>query len=136
MTVEDLFKKYKDELKSDLQISRSNIEEYSLKLPGLKHKWVSLLYNYKIKIKKLKKDLNYCINEAIDEYITNNAVSITNRKIVEKAVCENNSEIVKMINLIDDYTLIIDYLSDVHPIFDKATWNVKNVVEMIKLEIS
>ena len=128
----EILDKYSEELNNDTRMDEINIKEVQLKLPGLKHKWIARLIKHKSELKKLNK-----LKELAKEKIVNKLTSdpnITLSKISLEKKAESNETMKKIVDKINDEQLIIAYLEKVETIFRSFTYDIKNVVEIMKLE--
>ena len=128
----DLISKYGDELKNDFHIDQLNLKEQSMKIISFKHKWVARLINHKQNLNKLKKLYKLTKDKAIDEIRSSSPVTLTLSTLEAKA---DNTDLCKSItNKIQEENLIIDYLDKVESIFRSMTYDIKNLIDIIKLE--
>jgi len=133
MSIDEIIDRYSNELKPEISLNKLNLGEHQSKLPSLKHKWAGRYINHKrnlIKLKVQKKDL---YSELIEEYIENSPVKI-NINIAEKAV-QNNSSIQKINNKIEEEQVILEYLEKIQSIVNNIQWDIKNLIELEKLEL-
>jgi hypothetical protein len=121
-----------DELDEDLKLDEMNLRETQIKLPSIKHKWVARLINQKIeknKLKRLRKDAVRKIIENADDI---SKVQLSKPSILKHA--EQHSIIKKIDDEIEMCELLIMHLEKVVDICRSATYDVKNIIEIIKLE--
>lgn len=133
MSIDEIIDRYSNELKPEISLNKLNLGEHQSKLPSLKHKWAGRYINHKrnlIKLKVQKKDL---YSELIKEYIENSPVKI-NINIAEKAV-QNNPNIQKINNKIEEEQVILEYLEKIQSIVNNIQWDIKNLIELEKLEL-
>lgn len=133
MSIDEIIDRYSNELKPEISLNKLNLGEHQSKLPSLKHKWAGRYINHKrnlIKLKVQKKDL---YSELIEEYIENSPVKI-NINIAEKAV-QNNPSIQKINNKIEEEQVILEYLEKIQSIVNNIQWDIKNLIELEKLEL-
>lgn len=128
----EIFEKYNLELQEDTLLDQMNIRDQQLKLPGIKHKWVGRLINHKQKVNKLKKVKELAREKAMEEISAGSVVRISNPVLERKA--DNDNLVKKVDEQIDNEKLIIVYLEKVEKIFNSMTFDVKNVVDIMKLE--
>ncbi len=129
----EIFEKIKKELQEDLKIDRMSILEKQLSLPAIKHKWVARLIEHKRtknnlvkKRKTLKED---ALKTLLDKDIPNNIPKIALDKKIE------SSDVFKKIDCdIEETNLMIDYLEKIESICRSMTFDIKNVVDLEKLE--
>jgi hypothetical protein len=129
----DFFEKIKHEINSDLVLDRINLLEKQLMLPAIKHKWVARLIDQKrlkssleTKKKHLKADV---LKTLQDSGIPSNLPKAAlDRKI------ESSDSILKIDEQIKETEIIIEYLEKVENICRSLTYDIKNAVDLEKLE--
>lgn len=129
----DFFEKIKHEINSDLVLDRINLLEKQLMLPAIKHKWVARLIDQKrlknsleAKKKHLKADV---LKTLQDSGIPSNLPKAAlDRKI------ESSDSLLKIDDQIKETEIIIEYLEKVENICRSLTYDIKNAVELEKLE--
>jgi Cu/Ag efflux protein CusF len=129
----EFFDKIKKEIQDDLKLDRISLLEKQLVLPAIKHKWVSRLIEQKRNknfLQKKKKSLKEEVLKTLaDKDIPMNIPKASLDKKVE------SSDIIKKIDQeIEEVDLIIDYLEKVESICRSMTFDIKNAVELEKLE--
>jgi len=123
---------YNDELKEHLLIDELNLKDAQMLLPGRKHLWVGRLMRHKQQLnnlKKLKKETLERITKKIQE-ASSVRLSIP---AAEKAAW--TSQPIKDINLkIEEEEILIEFLEKVEKIFGGMSYDIKNIIEIQKLE--
>lgn len=128
----DILDKYIEELKEDLRIDEFSIKDASLKSPGRKHYWTSRLIYHKRNLMKLENEKNTLIKKASQEIQYQSPVKVSNVAIEKSA---QDVQIVKDINFkINDEKLIIEFLEKTEKTLSSLTYDIKNIIEIIKLE--
>ena len=123
---------YIDEMEQDLQVDELTVKEVQMKLPALKHKWVGRLMRHKAIIASLykKKDtMKKATGDKMKESTMYNMSDIAMERLIEK-----QDSIVDINNEISEHRLIVEFLEKSEKIFSSFTWDVKNLVEIMKLE--
>ena len=128
----DLIEKYSEELKEDTKLNTLNLMDAQLRLPGIKHKWVSRLIHHKMELENIKKLLTEAHDKLADNYHNNAKVKLSNIAIENRIA--NHDVIIKLHNKINEQEYIILYLEKVEKIFQSMSFDIKNLVELIKLE--
>lgn len=127
----DEFEKIVNEIENDLKINRLNMDEKSMQIPSIKHFWIAKLYKTKIKVielEKKKKELFKQFSES--DKITEIGLS---KEALQRQF--NNSKIIQEINDdLEEAKIIIDYLEDAKYILGRATDDIKNRIELEKVE--
>lgn len=127
---EDLFTIYKNAIEKDLTITRLNLEEKALQVPAIKHFWVGKLIEAKRNLRKLedeKKEILKQVNDNKDIMLELSKASI-NKMIV------NSPKIQEINNKIKDTEEIIEYLTYCEKIFNYMGNDIKNIIDLIKME--
>lgn len=128
----DILDKYIEELKEDLKIDEFSIKDASLKSPGRKHYWTSRLIYHKRNLMKLENEKNTLIKKASQEIQYQSPVRLSNVAIEKTA---QSTDVMKDINLkINEEKLIIEFLEKTEKTLSSLTYDIKNIVEIIKLE--
>ena len=124
------FLKYKEAIEKDLKIDQFNIHNKANDIPSLKHYWVAKLIEAKIEIKQLekkKKDLIKKVNESADVGLKLSTASMNNVIAKSPVIAEINEQI-------EELELIIEYLEKAEKIFNSTTYDLKNAIELMKME--
>lgn len=128
----DLLEQYVADLKKDLEIDEFNIKEMSLKSPGKKHFWTSRLIQHKRSLIRLEKEKAELIKKASKEIQYTAPVKLS-AVAVEKSA--EDTDLIKTINLkIADEKLIIEFLEKTEKTLSSLTYDIKNIIEIMKLE--
>ena len=121
-----------EEIGEDLVLNDLNLKQQQQRLPARKHFWVGRLVEAKIKRndlitekRKLKKDL-------VKKVIEDSPVRI-NQTSAETAA-ERYESVVKLNKSIQEQDTIIEYLEKVEKILSNMHWEIKNVIDMNKME--
>ena len=121
-----------EEIGEDLVLNDLNLKQQQQRLPARKHFWVGRLIDAKIKRndliaekRKLKKDL-------VKKVIEDSPVRI-NQTSAESAA-ERYESVVKLNKSIQEQDTIIEYLEKVEKILSNMHWEIKNVIDMNKME--
>ena len=128
----ELIERYKEEISKDLIINEFNIKDVQLKLPSRKHFWAARLIDAKIthfKLVKRKKSLK----ESIAKRIINEAPVRVTQQTAEIAA-ESSEELQNITIEIKDYEFVIEYLEKVEKIMSGMGFDIKNILEIMKME--
>lgn len=129
---ETVLEKYGKELNDFCTINEFTVKEKQLQLPAFKHLFVGRLIRHKIYASKLKVQKEKLRSELAAAAAKAAPVALDFSK-VEKAM-ESNEKIVEINNQIYYNTLIIEYLEKVEKVLSSITYDIKNIVEIMKLE--
>lgn len=128
----DLLIRYREEISKDLIVDDFNIKDVQQKLPARKHFWVARLIDSKIELnnlQKLKKKLKIAL---IKKMSSESTVSLSHTAM-SNAV-DNSEEIDRLDDKIKEYEFIIEYLEKADKIMNNMHWEIKNIIEIQKLE--
>ena len=128
----ELLLKYIDEVAQDLVLDDFNIKNQSMRLPARKHYWVAQLIKSKIsrnatfeKKKQLKKNIT-------KEVIATSPVKLS-QSAAEQAA-ERHESLASLTAKIKELDLIIEYLEKVEKTMSQMGFDIKNIVELQKME--
>lgn len=128
-----LFEKYQAELEEELDLTDFNIKDVQMRLPANKHKWVARLIQQKIESNKLKKLKHEAIDAVIQSLRKENPVILSDAALSKQA--EKNETIQKIIIKIEECDILIEYLEKVEKVCSGTSYDIKNLVEIKKLEL-
>lgn len=128
----NLFDRYLTEAQDDLDIDDLTIHEKQLRLPSQKHKWVGRLIRHKIErdnLKKQREDLiDYFVHEGRQSSVQISAKGLRQLAERDDKVNTINQEIKYLDNL-------IEYLERLEKVFSQTTFDIKNIIDIKKLEL-
>jgi hypothetical protein len=130
----ELIDQYQKELEEDVKLDQINLTEVVYCIPSIKHKWVARLINSKIKLNKLenlKKEVKENIISQIKENSKQTFISIE-RSLDTNEIYKNKCK--KIDEEIENIKLIILYLEKIDNIFKNITFDIKNIIDLNKLE--
>ena len=133
MDVGDIINQYLEEANLDTDLDRLEVITTQERLVNNKHKWSARLINHKINLSNFKFKRESVLEDRITEFQNTEPVRVS-RIIAERAV--RNKKEIKILDLkIKNEQLIIDYLENIYKNISFATNDIKNLVELMKLEI-
>ena len=128
----DQLQQYIEEVGKDLVLDDFNIKAQSLRLPARKHYWVAKLIQAKIernqtfeKKKQLKRNITV-------ELIATSPVKLSHTSAEQAA--ERHESLAALTARISELSIIIEYLEKVEKTMSAMGFDIKNVVELIKME--
>ena len=133
MNIDEIIEQYTIESSIDTNIDRLNVTEVQEKLVNNKHKWSARLINHKIKLNKYRNQRFTILEEKIEEYQNTQPVMV-NKSIAEKAVSKKK-DIRVIDNKIENEILIIQHVENIYKNISFATNDIKNLVELMKIEM-
>lgn len=127
---EDLFTIYKNAIEKDLIITRLNLEEKALQVPAIKHFWVGKLIEAKRNLRKLEDEKKEILKQVND----NKEIMLELSKASINKMIVNSPKIQEINNKIKDTEEIIEYLTYCEKIFNYMGNDIKNIIDLIKME--
>lgn len=129
----EFFDKIKKEIQEDLKLDRISLLEKQLTLPAIKHKWVSRLIEQK-RTKNFLQKKKKMLKEEVLKTLADKDIPVNIPKASLDKKVESSDTIKKIDQEIEEVSLIIDYLEKVESICRSMTFDIKNAVELEKLE--
>lgn len=131
MAYEQFFQ-YKEAVEKDLKFDEFNLIEVSKRLPSLKHFWVGRLIEAKIELKKLEE----LKRKAIEQVHSKQKPAIGLSQASVGKMLDKNETVQKINDRIEEWKLIIEYLEKVEKIFSQSGYDIKNFIDVLKMEQS
>lgn len=129
-----LFDKYRAEIEEELELSDFNMKDVQMRMPAIKHKWVARLIQQKIELNKFKKLKAEAIEAVIDKTRKDNPVLLSDHALAKQA--EKNELIQKIILKMEECEMLIDYLEKVEKVCSSTSYDIKNLIDIKKLELT
>ena len=130
----EIVDKYIIELEEDLKLDSTSLEDKTMKVPGIKGKWLSRLIKHKREVKKCEVLMDEAKTKLIKEYEKNSDVAFS-KATLEKIVMDH--EVLRKIkNNIDNEKLAIEFCDRSLSIVSSVTYDIKNILEGYKLELT
>lgn len=130
----NIFEKYKEELENDIKLDDLNIKDIQLNLPRIKHKWVARLINAKIDYNKLKRARKEAIDILRKQASEEGIVSVSEKTFLMHI--ENHDSISKIDRKINECEFLIEYLEKIEKINASITYDIKNLIELKRMELT
>lgn len=127
-----LLEDYIKELETDLKIDELTLKEYQLKLPGIKHKWAGRYIRHKLELNDLKKKRERIKKAVVDQVQEQSPVKLA-LPVIERTA-EKHSEIVEIDSQMKQVELTVELLEKAEKTLSSASYDIKNLIEIIKLE--
>jgi beta-glucosidase/6-phospho-beta-glucosidase/beta-galactosidase len=127
-----LFEKYEQEIKKYVTVDEFNMKQIQMDLPSTRHYWVGRLMFHKqeiIKLKKLRKQAQIKITDKMQE---ESPVGITHKTAC--VASDNHPVILKIDEQIAENELLVEYLTKIEANFRSISYDIKNLIEIIRLE--
>lgn len=129
-----LVEKYVKELEQDVIIDELNLKEAALMLPAKKAKWVSRLMIEKNNYNDLYKKKDEIVKKVVEEIRTESGVRLTTPTLERAA--EKHPEVIRINEDIAIHKNVIDFLERVEKTMQSIGFDIKNLIELIKMETS
>ena len=129
-----LFEKYKAELEEELDLSDFNMKDVQMRMPAVKHKWVARLIQQKIELNKFKKLKTEAIEAVVNKLRKENAVLLSDHALAKQA--EKNETIQKILLKMEECEILIEYLEKVEKVCSSTSYDIKNLIDIKKLELT
>jgi len=127
-----LLEDYIKELESDLKIDELILKDYQLKLPGIKHKWAGRCIRHKLQLFQIKKDRETIKKNLVDKLQQASPVKLA-QPVAERTV-EKHSEILEIDCKIKELDLVVELLERSEKTLSSTSYDIKNIIDIIKLE--
>lgn len=127
-----LLEEYISEMAQDVEFDDFSLKETQMRLPAIKHKWVGRLMREKQKRHKLETEYDEMKRYLIEEAKTSSQYKLTD-PAVEKAMTRH-STLIKKQEIIDSTKLIIELLEKAERLFTSMSFDIKNLIEIIRME--
>ena len=126
--------KYIQELEEDLKINELNLKDYQLRLPAIKHKWAGRLIRHKLEIARDNKKCDQLKKTLVDEIQKHSNVKLTLPAI--NSAVDSHEDVLELKRSIEEKKLIIELLEKTEKTLSSATFDIKNLIEIMKLEMT
>jgi len=128
MILEDYIK----ELENDLKIDELNLKDYQLRLPGIKHKWAGRCIRHKLDLIEVKREKENLKKTLADKLQEQSPVKIATP--VAERTAEKHAEVIKLDDKIKQLELVVELLEKAEKTLSSTSYDIKNLVDIIKLE--
>lgn len=123
---------YLKEMEKDVFFDDFNIKETQMKLPAVKHKWVGRLIRHKQESHGLRREYNQLKDKLIKDAKTNSTYQVSTPAL-EKIVIKHEA-MIKIQTQLDDCLLLIEFLEKAEKLFSSMSFDIKNLIEIMKME--
>jgi hypothetical protein len=127
-----LIEKYNDEIKKYVTVDEFNMKQIQMDLPATRHYWVGRLMFHKQEILKLKRLRKEAQKKIADKLEHESPVGL-NPKTLEQAQ-QNHPVVGKIDEQIAEHSLVIEYLEKIETNFRSIGFDIRNLIEIVKLE--
>ena len=128
-----LLEKYINELTEELRIDDMNVGEVQKRLPARRHFWAARLINHKRDLLHLQNKRKTRTVQIAEKLRTESVISLTRPEASKMAYeCD---EIMNMTNEIHELELIIEFLEKTEKNLNSMSFDLKNVVALMQMEM-
>lgn len=127
-----MLNEYIKELENDLKIDELYLKDYTLKLPGIKHKWAGRCIRHKSDLFELKSQKEK-LKRIIKEKILENSAVKPSLPVLDKLV-ESADELKEFDRKINELALVVELLEKTEKTLSSTSYDLKNLIDIIKLE--
>lgn len=127
---------YSKEISEDLKITEITLQDKSFDIPQRKHYWVAKLIIEKQELNRLKREKKNIEKDVLraQQGGTDLAPVTLTQNSIRKVI--NNTNIMQdILRQIEDQELLVEYLEKTEKIFSYITNDVKNITEIIQLQL-
>lgn len=125
--------KYIRELKEDLKITLSNIREKSMTVSEIRAKWLNYYHVEKENLERIKRAKEKILKQKMGEVKNKDSVL---RLKSEESIAKNDETVQKLNKLAENTKSTINYLEYAQNILNDFGWNIRNSIEILKMERS
>jgi hypothetical protein len=127
-----LITKYNDEIKKYVSVDEFNMKQIQMDLPATRHYWVGRLMFHKQEILKLKRLRKEAQKKIADRLEHESPVGLS-PKTLEQAQ-QHHPLVGKIDGQIAEHELVVEYLGKIEANFRSISFDIKNLIEIVKLE--
>jgi hypothetical protein len=128
----ELLEKYIKEMGEDVELNEFEMKDVQMKLPALKHKWVGRLVRHKGELERYQENRDKILKQVAQEIIDTATYQVTLASAQKAA--EKHASVKRVDENIKEHKLIIDFLEKSEKIFTSMSFDIKNIIEIMKLE--
>ena len=125
---------YITELENDLKFDELSLKDYQQRLPGIKHKWAGRCIRHKLELITLKKNKDKLKRAIVDKINEMSPVKLT--APVAERTAENSNELTEADARIKEIELVIELLEKSERTLNSTSYDIKNLIDIMKLEIT
>ncbi len=128
----ELLKKFIEDVGKDLVLDDFNLKEAQMRLPARKHFWVARLMEAKIRRGELTKKKIQLKKNITKEVIATSPVKISQSSAEHAA--ERHESLQNLTSKIYECNMIIEYLEKVEKVMGQMGFDIKNIIDVQKME--
>ena len=128
-----LLEQYIKELGEDTQLSELDIKDVQMKLPAIKHKYAGRLVRAKIKLSELYNRRDSTRKEVVERLQGESPYKLSDAVAAKTA--DKHTTMVDIHAQIYETKIIIELMEKAEKIFNPMTFDIKNMIDIMKLEV-
>ena len=128
-----LIEKYIKEIEEDTELTELCLKDVQLKLPAIKHKYAGRLIRTKINLSGLYNKRDDLKNGVIDQLKEEAPYELSDS--VASKMADKHNKIRDINTQIYEQKIIIELLEKAERIFNSMTFDIKNIIDVMKLEV-
>ena len=121
-----------EEIKQFLQFDELNLKEKQLMLPGIKHRYATIYIQTKREMGRLYAERKNMLRNVVDEINRESPVKLS--MIAAEKLAADHEAVSEIDQKIRNSELILEICEKSEKILSSASYDIKNLVELIKLE--
>lgn len=123
--------KYNKELKEDVTLTKTNLREKSLMVGALRVKWLNYYFKEKENLNRIKKAKDKILKQKLSTANVSDSILQLKR---EETIAGNDENIQKLNKLMENVKINIDFLEHSLNVLNDFGFNIKNSIDVLKLE--
>jgi hypothetical protein len=131
----DILNKFKEEIVNDVKVDELNLLDKQMMLPSLKHKWVARLIDAKRELNALNRKKKQLRESVLEEFKKNGIPPGIPKATIDKKI-DCSDAMLKLQEEIEEKEILVEYLEKIEVIFKNMSFDLKNIVEINKMEMS
>jgi phenylalanyl-tRNA synthetase alpha subunit len=131
----DILDKFKEEIVEDVKVDELNLLDKQMMLPSLKHKWVARLIDAKRELNRLNRKKKQLRESVLEQFKKEGIPPGIPKANIDKKI-DSSETIMNLQEEIEEKEIIVEYLEKVETIFKNMSFDLKNIVEINKMEMS
>jgi phenylalanyl-tRNA synthetase alpha subunit len=131
----DILDKFKEEIVEDVKVDELNLLDKQMMLPSLKHKWVARLIDTKRELNRLNRKKKQLRDSVLEQFKKEGIPPGIPKANIDKKI-DSSETIMNLQEEIEEKEIIVEYLEKVEIIFKNMSFDLKNIVEINKMEMS
>lgn len=133
MSTLSLLDDYSKQIAEETKIDRVNLEDAAMRLPARKHFWLNKLTQHKRNLYEYEQTYNELLSKLVSKILKESDIKLSYQDAEKIAYCDDN--IKKLRITIKEIKQIVEYLEKVEKIFSSMSYDLTNIISLVKMEI-